>query len=820
MRRGFFRSLRCPRWAWLFLSASGRPAPICRRLATGFFQKTNLSDLTVMCSEGLTADDIKALRAIEGVKAVQPQLTLDTLMLAEDGTEKNIKLISMPIKEKAEKGVGLDLLPDYGIDPQPKDAINTLELISGRLPQNDSEVAVDNLTIEKYGLTLGEYAKFSTDSGSVSLRVVGSVYSPKYLGIYERGSSTIGNGSSDGFAYASGNAIAKLESRLPLLAILNQTYTQAEIEVAGKDGISTFSDEYDNLVTEVSNRIETYGNTQSGTWYIDDRTGNAGYSDYCDNTERIAAVGDVFPVIFFIVATLVSLTTMTRMVDEKRTEMGTLKALGFGRWSIASQYMIYSIGACILGGLFGCIVGFKLFPYVILSAYAILYKIPDIQLPFRSDIATTAIITIVCCTCIATIGAVWVSLREVPASMMRPKAPQPGKRVIFERIGFIWNKLNFTEKVTVRNLLRYKKRFFMSIAGIAGSCALLVTGFGIKYSIFGIMDVQFNTIWKMDIQAYTYDSMSRDEIEKLLQENPAAKDIASVMYCSDTLCDAEREDVRVSNVHVLGVRDDAELQGKIVLKSDDRQLTLDDTGAIITYKLAELYNVKPGDTISVIMGNTRYSVKIAAVADNYVHHYVYMSENYYNSVFDTPMEYNGFMLNLDESQSAEKRDEVKSLLLSDKRMYLVKEMASTYETMNQTLGILNYITLVLIGGSAMLIFVVMLNLTNINLGERKRELATLRVLGFYDKEMYDYVFRENNTLAVIGAALGLLLGKYLHSFVIRTCEVDLVMFIRTAGATCYIYSFILTILFSLLVNVMMRKRVRSIDMVESLKSAE
>lgn len=794
-------------------------SPDMQEAGDRLFVKTHLCDLTVMCSEGLTTDDIKALRAIEGVKAVQPQLTLDTLMLAKDGTEKNIKLISMPIKEKTEKGAGLDLLPDYGIDPQPKDAINTLELISGRLPQNDSEVAVDNLIIEKYGLILGEYAKFSTDSGSVSLRVVGSIYSPKYLGIFERGSSTIGNGSSDGFAYASGNAIAKLESRLPLLAILSQTYTQAEIEIAGKDNVSTFSDKYDELVAEVSDRIEAYGDTQGGTWYINDRTGNAGYSDYCDNTERIAAVGDVFPVIFFIVATLVSLTTMTRMVDEKRTEMGTLKALGYGRLTIASQYMIYSIGACISGGLFGCIVGFKLFPYVILSAYAILYKIPDIRLPFRNDIATTAIITIVCCTCAATIGAVWVSLREVPASMMRPKAPRPGKRVIFERIGFIWNRLNFTEKVTVRNLLRYKKRFFMSIAGIAGSCALLVTGFGIKYSIFGIMDVQFSTIWKMDIQAYTYDSMNRDEIEKLLQENPAAANINSVMYCSDTMCDAEYEDERVS-VHVLGVRDDAEMQGKIALMCDGRQLTLDDTGAIITYKLAELYNVKPGDTISIIMSNTQYSVKIAAIADNYVHHYVYMSENYYNSVFDTPMEYNGFMLNLDESLSTEQRDEVKSMLLSDKRMYMVKEMASTYETMSKTLGILNYITLVLIGGSAMLIFVVMLNLTNINLGERKRELATLRVLGFYDKEMYDYVFRENNTLAIIGAALGLLLGKYLHSFVIRTCEVDLVMFIRTAGATCYIYSFILTILFSLLVNLMMRRHVRSIDMVESLKSAE
>lgn len=784
------------------------------------FERDNLSDLTVMSSQGLTEDDINAMRAMPQVEMVQPELSMDAMMTTQNGEEQNVHLISLPIKEPEERPVGFNL-PSYDIDTEAQTLVNVPELTSGRFPLTDKEVALDDQLLTTLQLSLGDYVTFRTDSGSVELRVVGGVFSPKYVGIFERGNSTIGNGSSDGFAYAGGNALGKLGSKLPIAALLQTTYTQAEVVLKKPEGLSSFSQEYDDLVAEASDAIEAYGETVDGSWYVDDRSANAGYSDYRDNTERIAAVGDVFPLIFFIVAALVSLTTMTRMVEEQRIEMGTLKALGYNTFTIACKYMLYAGVACVSGGMIGCVIGFKLFPGVILSAYSIMYRIPDIQMPFRPDIAWASILSILACTGLATLAASGMSLKEVPATLMRPKAPKAGKRVILERIPFLWKRFNFTWKVTVRNILRYKKRFFMSIVGIAGSCSLLVTGFGVKKSIFGIVDLQFNDIWQMDIQAYTYEPLPREEMENLLESNPAYAQATSVMYCNDTICDAQSEEQRTGNVHVLAVRDNGELQGKIQLREmDGTPLTLGDDGAIITYKLAEIFDLEPGDTFSAISGGQSYEVTISAIAESYVHHYVYMSEAYYQKVFDKTLEYNGFMLNLAEGLTEADRNQVMEDLLKESRMYTVQELISLYEDMNNTLGVLNYVTLVLIVGSALLTFVVMLNLTNINLGERKRELATLRVLGFYDKEMYQYIFRENNTLAVVGAAVGLAFGKVMHTFVIRTCEVDLVMFVRDAGTASYCYSFLLTVVFSMLVNLMMRKKVRSIDMVESLKSAE
>ena len=416
---------------------------------------------------------------------------------------------------------------------------------------------------------------------------------------------------------------------------------------------------------------------------------------------------------------------MTRMVEEQRIEMGTLKALGYNTFTIACKYMLYAGVACVSGGMIGCVIGFKLFPGVILSAYSIMYRIPDIQMPFRPDIAWASILSILACTGLATLAASGMSLKEVPATLMRPKAPKAGKRVILERIPFLWKRFNFTWKVTVRNILRYKKRFFMSIVGIAGSCSLLVTGFGVKKSIFGIVDLQFNDIWQMDIQAYTYEPLPRAEMENLLESNPSYAQATSVMYCNDTICDAQSEEQRTGNVHVLAVRDNEELQGKIQLREmNGAPLTLGDDGAIITYKLAEIFDLEPGDTFSVISGGQSYEVRVSAIAESYVHHYVYMSEAYYQEVFDKTLEYNGFMLNLQEGLTEADRNQVMEDLLKESRMYTVQELISLYEDMNNTLGVLNYVTLVLIVGSALLTFVVMLNLTNINLGERKRELAT------------------------------------------------------------------------------------------------
>lgn len=803
-----------------FFAGIRATSPDMKEAGDRLYNTYNLSDISVISTSGLTADNIRDLESIEGIQAVRASLFVDAMARGTGEKEKNLRLYSMPIKLKSEYAPLIDLIPDYGIDTSPEYEMNGVEIVSGRMPLNDTEIALDNTLEGSLVKQLGDEITLTTAGGSVTLRVVGFIRSPMYISLFERGTSSIGNGTSDGFAYASGNAISSLGTKLPVMSLLNTYYTRADIVISGKEGLSAYSDEYEALVNEVTDRIEDYASTQSGTWYIQGRSGNPGYSDYSENTDRIAAVGDVFPLIFFIVAALVCLTTMTRMVEEQRIEMGTMKALGYGGWQIAMKYASYAMSACISGGVVGAIIGFKLFPYVIMKGYSIMYYLGKLETPYRADIAFMAIAAMAVCTAAATFSACYASLKEVPATLMRPKAPKAGRRVLLEKIPFIWKKLSFTSKVTVRNLFRYKKRFFMSVIGIAGSGALLVTAFGLNDSIFGIIEKQFGDIWQMDVQAYVYEAMPLADMQELLGKNPANDDFDSFMFCLDSQMECKNGGRSQSGVHLLGVESAGSMAGRINLHNGGAPVTLDDSGVVVTAKLAETLSIKAGDEINMRTGGEDHLMRVIGIADNYVYHYVYITAAYYETVFGKAMQYNGFMGNLKDGLTDETMDAMSSQLLSDSRMYTVRTIGSIYDSVWDSLSILNYVVLVLILGSGMLTFVVMLNLTNINIGERMRELATLRVLGFYDKEMYDYIFRENNALSVIGAFVGLVFGKIMHLFVIRTCEVDMVMFVRSAKPLSYVYAFALTIVFSLIVNLLMRPKVRAIDMVESLKSAE
>ena len=803
-----------------FFAGIRATSPDMKEAGDRLYNTYNLSDISVISTSGLTADNIRDLESIEGIQAVRASLFVDAMARGTGEKEKNLRLYSMPIKLKSEYAPLIDLIPDYGIDTSPEYEMNGVEIVSGRMPLNDTETALDYTLEGSLVKQLGDEITLTTSGGTVTLRVVGFIRSPMYISMFERGTSSIGNGTSDGFAYASGNAISSLGTKLPVMSLLNTYYTRADIVISGKEGLSAYSDEYEALVNEVTDRIEDYASTQSGTCYIQDRSGNPGYSDYSENTDRIAAVGDVFPLIFFIVAALVCLTTMTRMVEEQRIEMGTMKALGYGGWQIAMKYAVYAMSACISGGVVGAIIGFKLFPYVIMKGYSIMYYLGKLETPYRADIAFMAIAAMAVCTAAATFSACYASLKEVPATLMRPKAPKAGRRVLLEKIPFIWKKLSFTSKVTVRNLFRYKKRFFMSVIGIAGSGALLVTAFGLNDSIFGIIEKQFGDIWQMDVQAYVYEAMPLADMQELLGKNPANDDFDSVMFCLDSQMECKNGGRSQSGVHLLGVESAESMAGRVSLHNGGTPVTLDDSGVVVTAKLAETLSIKVGDEINMRTGGEDHLMRVIGVADNYVYHYVYITAAYYETVFGKAMQYNGFMGNLKDGLTDETMDAMSTQLLSDSRMYTVRTIGSIYASVWDSLSILNYVVLVLILGSGMLTFVVMLNLTNINIGERMRELATLRVLGFYDKEMYDYIFRENNALSVIGAFVGLLFGKIMHLFVIRTCEVDMVMFVRSAKPLSYVYAFALTIVFSLIVNLLMRPKVRAIDMVESLKSAE
>lgn len=801
-----------------FFAGIRAASPDMKEAGDRYFNAFLLADITVISTSGLTDEDIEALRALPGVEAVEPLVSADASMALSGEAELNVHLISMPIEPALPLGVGAQMLPSYGIDEEPERFLNMPEVISGRLPLDDYEVALDSIAADK-GVKIGDWLVFTGTGGDARLRVVGFIDSVKYVSRLERGNSTVGNGTSDAFAYASGNAIVKLGSKLPMLGMLSKRYTQAEILVEGARGVSSFSDEYFTLVKEAAGRIEEYAGG-AGTWYINDRAGNAGYSDYSENTDRIAAIGDVFPLIFFVVAALVTLTTMTRMVEEKRTEMGALKALGFSGGVICLQYVSYAAFASVSGGIIGCVFGFKLFPTVIGSAYNILYRIPGFKAPFRWDIAAVSIIAIVACTVLATLGASLSTLRETPAALLRPKAPKAGKRIILERVVWLWKRLSFTAKVTVRNLIRYRKRFWMSVIGIAGSCSLLVTGFGLKDSIFGIAPAQFGEIWNMDVQGYAYDAMPKEELKEIVETQAPDGLFDSVLYCYDKPMTAAVEGASVSDVHLLGVESYEAMSGKIELTDGGEPAPLTGGGVVVTRKLAEILSLDAGSELTLVSGGLKYRVAVTGVADNYVRHYVYITPDCYERTFGMPMRYNGFMACAPGGITDEQLDEAAQRLLSDKRMYHIASLSGIYEDVENSLSVLDYVVLVLIAGSAMLTFVVMLNLTNINITERRRELATLRVLGFYDKEMYDYVFRENIALSIIGAAAGMVFGRYMHSFVIKTCEVDLVMFIRAAEPLSFVYAFALTVAFCLMVNAVMRRKIRAVDMVESLKSAE
>lgn len=799
------------------IRASG---PDMKLTADTYLDGARLADITAMSTAGLSADDIHALSELPGVEVVDPILTVDAMArrTGSEDAECNVHLISLPFPELLEYPVTFSLLPDYGIDSG-EEHLDKLQLVSGRLPEDDHEIVLDS-SLQDNGFRIGDSVTLTTPGGSTELYVTGFVESAKYISTFDRGTSTIGSGKSDGFAYASGNAIAKLGTRMPMMAMFAARYTQAEIRVAGAEALNCFSGEYEALVNDVVRRIEAYGDKTDATWYVQTRSSNPGYADYSANTDRIAAVATFFPLIFLIVAALVALTTMTRMVEEQRIQMGTLKALGYSQGAIVTQYLMYAVLASLIGSLIGSVIGFWLFPTVIGSAYGIMYRLPDFQTPYWPDIAFFSIAAVVGCVTLSAALVSVAALHEVPAALMRPKAPKPGKRILLERVTWLWKRFNFTTKVTVRNLIRYKKRFWMSVIGIAGSCALLLTGFGLSDSIYGIAEKQFEEIWSMDIQAYTYDAMPQEELSGLLDAQNDGS-IYNVSFCHDkTVKGGAPGAADMVEIHMFAMHDPVSFLELVHLRDGSgNPIELTDGGVVITRKLAENFGLSAGDTLHLESGSTEYEVPITAVAENYVYHYAYFTPALYEQVTGETLQFNGVMANI-EGLSTENENDWAQRLLSDKRVYTVVFLSDMFDNIWDSLSVLNYVVGILILSAGALSFVVMLNLTNINITERRRELATLQVLGFTDREMYDYVFRENNSLSAIGSLLGLLLGKMLHQFVIVTCEVDMVMFVREIAPLSYVYSLALSVAFSLTVNLMMRRKVRSVDMVESLKSAE
>lgn len=595
------------------------------------------------------------------------------------------------------------------------------------------------------------------------------------------------------------------------------------------DGKKEYQDgkkEADDKIAEAQQKIEDaqkeVDDIETPEWIISDRNDLPEYSDFGDNAERLKNIGKVFPMIFFLVAALISLTTMTRMVEEQRTQIGTMKALGYGKASIASKYLSYAFLATVGGSIAGVLFGEKVLPFIIIQAYGIMYwNIGDhMQLDYELQYALIASGAAVICTMGATLFSCAKTLAETPASLMRPPAPKEGKRILIERISFIWKHLSFSWKSSMRNLFRYKKRLFMTIFGIAGSMGLMLVGFGLYDSIMDIAILQYDQIQHYDAMVINDEDATDSQEKDLLKFLDGNSEIDHYTRVQLTKMTAPKEKGSVS-IYVYVPENTENFKEDVTLRDrkSHEQYELTDDGAVICEKTASLIGVKAGDKITLEKDNRKYKVKITAVTENYMGHYVYMTPSCYEKTFGEKPKYSSTVYTMKEDAESD-LETFGNAILKYPAALSISYTSSTAGQVERMLGSLGAVIWVLIISAGMLAFVVLYNLNNINITERQRELATLKVLGFYDGEVSQYVFRENILLSFIGILAGAVFGILLHRYVITTVEVDAVMFGRNIKPISFVYSGIITFGFSMFVNMVMHFKLKKINMVESLKSVE
>ena len=557
-------------------------------------------------------------------------------------------------------------------------------------------------------------------------------------------------------------------------------------------------------------------------WMVTDREDLPEYTDYGDNADRLRNIGQVFPVIFFLVAALISLTTMTRMVEEQRTQIGTLKALGYKKSAIAAKYICYAFFATLLGSVLGMLIGEKIIPYIIITAYGIMYHnvANTISIDYQPGFALIASAASVVCTVGATLFASGKELQETPASLMRPPAPKEGKRVLLERFTFIWKHLSFSWKSTIRNLFRYKKRLIMTVFGIAGSMGLMLVGFGLQDSISDIAAIQYRELQHYDGMVIEDSDATEEEHAELFEYMKENEQIAHCNRVQMTKISAPKGSSNIS-IYLFVPESLSEFAKDVTLKNriTGETYELTDEGAAISEKTASLLGLKVGDMIPLKKGDKEYKVRVAVITENYMSHYLYMTPRVYEQTFGEKPEYENIVFTMQED-CKDDLEMAGSRILANPGALSISYTSSLASQVDRMLSTLDAVILVLIVSAGMLAFVVLYNLNNINITERQRELATLKVLGFYDGEVSQYVLRENVILTVLGIMFGAVFGILIHRYVITTVEVDAVMFGRNIKLLSFLYSGILTSIFSIVVNGVMHFKLKTIDMVESLKSVE
>ena len=817
-----------------------------RDVADKTYKERCLYDLQIKSSVGFDENDIAALRDTDGVADIMPA---------------NIKDVFISI-ENENKAVRTYTLPDN---------INKVEILDGRLPANDRECVVERRLMDDGEINLGDDIQLSLDNMddyfdvfvSDTYTVVGVVSSPLYIS-FQRGNTTLGDGTLNYYLYLHPDAY-KLEVYTDIYLNMNGShsmdnltddyYTAAngwkrQAEQTGKlrvqaqkeklaDAQKEIDDgwaEYNNSLDEWRAGLEKLGIEEADLpaelsaakqeledaqekldgisepeWFVYKRKDGVDFDSYYQDTMRLEKIGYVFPLVFFLVAVMVSLTTMTRMVEDHRTQIGVYKALGYRPAAIMMKYIIYALSASGIGGVIGALFGSWLFPTIISDAYGHLYAMPPISTPVPMGLATVAVCSAVLAVVAVTLLMYIASMRGSPALLMRPKSPAKGKRVLLERAGIIWKHLGFFSKVSARNTFRYKKRFIMTLAGVASCAALLITAFGLRDSINGVGNLQYETIVKYDARVYLKDITTQEQRGELDELLPSDR-----LYIRE---EAVRANGKSGGLSASLVVPDVpeKLPDYISLHPPKSKEPLSMTGdsVLITDKLSRVMGVGVGDDFTMTLPDgSIYTAVVTGVVDNYLHHYIYMSPAVYSKLSGEALAANGVMIYNEDG-----RDVAAPLLENENVRAFIKndELKSQIVDQTDVMGIAIY---VLIALACALAFVVLFTLSNINISERTRELATIKVLGFYDNELFMYVFRENGLVIVLGILLGLVGGFFLHGFVIATVEIDVLKFPQTINLLSYVIAVGLSVVFAVFVSLVMNIKLARIDMVESLKNVE
>lgn len=779
-------------------------SPDMLKTLDNFYDENNVYDISVISNVGLTEDDLLKLSKIKNVELAINIQEKDSYLEIEENNYV-VKLI------------------EYNSQ------MNNVHIKDGRLPKNNNEVSVDNALLENNNLKLGD--NITIDGKKYS--IVGNVISPLYFSS-ERPNSNLGSGKVDYYIYVY-NGSLDLEA-----------YSNIYITVKGAKKYLTNSDSYKKLINNVKKDIDLIKDKQQDIrydelysdiietsemygisideskfikpkWYIYDRLDNTSYKELINASDNLKKIGNIFPIIFFAISVLVSLISMMRMIEEDRVENGTLKSLGYNSFHITLKYVIYSLLATTIGSSVGAIFGSYMIPNVIWNIYKKIFFIPKFIYLLKSDYNALGLWICILCICGTSIIVCIKNLREVPANLMRPKAPKSGKKILLERINFIWKKLKFSDKITIRNIFRYKSRVITTILGIAGCTALILAGFGLKDSIKDVIDFQFNNIIKYDKMLMTNESINQIDIEKELLNDDKVENYTNVNTQNIKVLfnDEQHEVTMITPDDFNSISKSISL---IDLKTNNIIDNISDNSCIISEKTAKLLDIDVGDKISLLDNdNNKYDIKVSYIIKNYINQYLYINKNTYNNLFNN-YKINSILISLKEEDKNSKEFDKK--YISNGYALTIVDIDDIKSSMSDMLSSIDSIVAILIIAAASLAFVVLYNLSNINISERKREIATLKVLGFYPSEVDKYINRETVLLTILGIGIGLLFGSYLSHFIISTCEPDFIMFDRHVYTLSYFYSLFITVIFTIIVTIVTHFNLKKINMVTSLKNVE